>query len=124
MKNNYGNYVVQSALKLSKRQSKDMFVNNMNFNIDKMQDKKLINKWKGIIDSSIGQTSKHHRNDKKSESEKLRQNKKNIHKRYHSKDFEVLNSNKGKPSSTKVKSNEELLIDLSLEDLNIEEIEK
>jgi len=54
MKNNYGNYVVQSALKLAKKSSKEMLINNMLRNIEKMNDKKLINKWKAIINTSIG----------------------------------------------------------------------
>lgn len=69
MKNNYGNYVVQSALKLAKKNQKEMLINNMLKNIDKMKDKKLINKWKVIIDTSLGISK--HRQEKKSGSDKL-----------------------------------------------------
>ena len=69
MKNNYGNYVVQSALKLARKNQKEILINNMLKNIDKMKDKKLINKWKVIIDTSLGISK--HRQDKKSGSDKL-----------------------------------------------------
>jgi len=52
MKNSYGNYVVQKALKLSKDNNKTKFVNCIMKNLDKFSDKKLINKWKGIVNNS------------------------------------------------------------------------
>ena len=49
MKNNYGNYVVQKALKLANESDKTKLVNCIIRNIDKIGDKKLIHKWKSII---------------------------------------------------------------------------
>lgn len=51
MKNNYGNYVVQSALKLSSGEHKESLINNMIENIERIKEKKLIQKWKQIIES-------------------------------------------------------------------------
>ena len=49
MKNGYGNYVVQKALKISKGSNRAYLVENVNKNITKLCDKKLIAKWKSIV---------------------------------------------------------------------------
>jgi hypothetical protein len=53
MKNSYGNYVVQKALKISTGQSKTKFINMIMKNLDKLGDKKLIAKWKAIVNNSM-----------------------------------------------------------------------
>ena len=53
MKNSYGNYVVQKALKISTGQSKAKFVNIIMKHLDKLGDKKLISKWKAIVNNSM-----------------------------------------------------------------------
>ena len=56
MKNNYGNYVIQTALKVSKNNKniQMILINSLNKNLLTLNDKKLINKWKNIISSNIG----------------------------------------------------------------------
>ena len=51
MKNNYGNYVIQTALKASKKNQniQMMIINLINKNFILLNDKKLVNKWKNII---------------------------------------------------------------------------
>ena len=49
MKNKYGNYVIQKALKLSSGNYKEKLLLEINKNINKLEDKKIINKWKAII---------------------------------------------------------------------------
>ena len=46
MVNNYGNYVVQKALKLSSHNDKNLLMQNIIKNLPKMKDKKLNSKWK------------------------------------------------------------------------------
>ena len=53
MKNNFGNYVIQKALKISNNNLEKILVNEVNNNIYKLNDKKLIEKWKNIILSHI-----------------------------------------------------------------------
>ena len=52
MRNNYGNYVVQKAVKLSSGKSQEKLIKEIIKNIHKIEDKKIINKWKMIIFSS------------------------------------------------------------------------
>ena len=54
MKNNYGNYVIQTALKVSKNQIQiqKILINILNKNLIVLNDKKLINKWKSIISNN------------------------------------------------------------------------
>ena len=53
MKNNYGNYVIQTALKALKNNNfKIMLINMMNRHLLILNDKKLINKWKSIISNN------------------------------------------------------------------------
>ena len=54
MKNNYGNYVIQTALKALKNNKnvKIILINMMNRNLLILNDKKLINKWKSIISNN------------------------------------------------------------------------
>ena len=49
MKNNFGNYVIQKALKLCNGEDKKKFVQFIGKNIYKLNDKKLITKWKRIL---------------------------------------------------------------------------
>ena len=49
MKNNFGNYVIQKALKISKGEMKNLLINTVSRNISKLNDKKLISKWKSIV---------------------------------------------------------------------------
>lgn len=53
MKNNYGNYVVQKALKLSKGNYKTKLINSILKNIQKIGDKKIILKWKTIVECHL-----------------------------------------------------------------------
>ena len=53
IKNNYGNYVIQTALKYSKGKVKKILINSIENNLGVLGDKKLINKWKNIISSNI-----------------------------------------------------------------------
>jgi hypothetical protein len=53
MKNNYGNYVVQKALKLSTGLHKSKLVNSVLKNLEKIGDRKLILKWKSIVEGHI-----------------------------------------------------------------------
>ena len=53
MKNNYGNYVIQKALKISTDRNKQILADNVNKNIYKLNDKKLISKWKNIVSSYL-----------------------------------------------------------------------
>jgi hypothetical protein len=49
MKNSFGNYVVQKALKLATGFMKVKLTNNIKKNMEKLTDKKLVNKWKSIL---------------------------------------------------------------------------
>ena len=53
MLNNYGNYVIQKAIKLSSGNSKDRLVQEIIKNLYIIEDKKIINKWKMIIFSKF-----------------------------------------------------------------------
>ena len=49
IRNKYGNYVIQKAVKLASGKSKNIIISLINKNINKLEDKKIINKWKSII---------------------------------------------------------------------------
>ena len=49
MKNNFGNYVIQKGLKISKGKERVLLVDTVNKNIFRLNDKKLISKWKSIV---------------------------------------------------------------------------
>ena len=49
IRNNYGNYVIQKAVKLSSGKSQEKLVKKIIKNLHKLEDKKIINKWKMII---------------------------------------------------------------------------
>ena len=51
--NNYGNYVVQKALKLSSKDDKTTLIKNIFKNMNKIKDKKLNAKWKSILESNL-----------------------------------------------------------------------
>jgi hypothetical protein len=49
MKNNYGNFVVQRAIKLVKGENKEKLMSCIMNNIERLGDKKIIEKWKSIV---------------------------------------------------------------------------
>ena len=49
MKNNFGNYVIQKALKISSNEDNKKLAYEVEKNIYKLNDKKLILKWKNIV---------------------------------------------------------------------------
>ena len=53
IKNSYGNYVVQTALKISKNELKVRLINCIEENLNVLGEKKLINKWKSILAANI-----------------------------------------------------------------------
>ena len=53
IKNNYGNYVVQKAIKLSSGKNYEKLFKEINQNIHKLEDKKIIIKWEMILSSCI-----------------------------------------------------------------------
>ena len=58
MKNNYGNYVIQKALKLSSGKYKKLLVINVQNNINKLKEKKLILKWHSILQPYLNEIKK------------------------------------------------------------------
>ena len=54
MKNNYGNYVIQKALRISKGNENALLVSSVYNNIYKLNDKKLISKWNSIAQLYMG----------------------------------------------------------------------
>ena len=57
MKNSFGNYVIQKALKIAKGNNELLLADFVNRNIYKLNDKKLIIKWKGIVTPHLGTNS-------------------------------------------------------------------
>ena len=55
MRSNYGNYVIQKAIKLSKGENKNLLVFNAAKDINKLNDNKLILKWKSILAPHINE---------------------------------------------------------------------
>ena len=53
MKNNFGNYVIQKALKLSINEDKKKLAEEVDKNIYKLNDRKLILKWKSIVNPHL-----------------------------------------------------------------------
>ena len=53
IKNSYGNYVVQTALRISSNEHKVRLINNIEENLNVLEEKKLINKWKSILAANI-----------------------------------------------------------------------
>ena len=49
MKNSFGNYVIQKALKIARGNNEKVLADYVNKNIYKLNDKKLIAKWKNIV---------------------------------------------------------------------------
>jgi len=49
MKNNYGNYVIQKALKLTQNENRKKLVENVSKNVERLGEKKIIEKWKAIL---------------------------------------------------------------------------
>ena len=58
MRSNYGNYVVQKAIKLSAGENKQKLIFNSAKDINKLNDAKLITKWKSILSPHIKKLSK------------------------------------------------------------------
>ncbi len=57
MRSNYGNYVIQKAIKLTKGENKNKLVFNAAKEINKLNDSKLIIKWKSILSPHINELS-------------------------------------------------------------------
>ena len=57
MKSNYGNYVIQKAIKLAKGEHKQKLVFNAAKDINKLKEPKLIKKWKSILSPNIKELS-------------------------------------------------------------------
>ncbi len=57
MKNNYGNFVVQKALKIVKEENKVILLKAISKNVERIGDKKIIDKWKTIIISALNGNS-------------------------------------------------------------------
>ena len=53
MLNNYGNYVIQKAIKLSTGKSQDIIIQKLLKNLYVIEDKKISNKWRNIISSKF-----------------------------------------------------------------------
>ena len=53
MLNNYGNYVIQKAIKLSSGKYQDILIQEIYNNLYMIENKKIINKWKMIISSKF-----------------------------------------------------------------------
>ena len=53
----YGNYVVQKVIKLAEGENKKLFVFNAAKDIDKLNDNKLIQKWKSLLSPHINELS-------------------------------------------------------------------
>lgn len=122
MKNNYGNYVVQSALKLATEDFRDKLTNNMLDNIDRIKDKKLISKWKIIIDESYGSTKR--TSDKKSASEKISVNpkKRDIENISYSGDIRKKITEKEAKNDPKAKSNVDLFKDIGEMEMKFDDL--
>jgi hypothetical protein len=57
MRSNYGNYVIQKAIKLSKGENKKKLIFNSAKDINKLNDAKLIIKWKSILSPHLNELS-------------------------------------------------------------------
>ena len=55
MKSNFGNYVVQKVIKISEGENKKKFVFNAAKEIEKLNDNKLIQKWKSLLNPHISE---------------------------------------------------------------------
>jgi hypothetical protein len=53
MKNNFGNYVVQKALRISNGFEKVQLIDTVAKNISRLGDKKLISKWRSIVNPHL-----------------------------------------------------------------------
>ena len=58
MKSNYGNYVIQKAIKLAKGEYKQKLIYYASKDINKLNDQKLIKKWKSILKPHIKDLTK------------------------------------------------------------------
>jgi len=56
IKNSYGNYVIQKALKLASGYQKGKLTGIIKKHLEKLHDKKLISKWKNILSNICGNT--------------------------------------------------------------------
>ena len=52
MQNNYGNYVIQTALKVTSGNERNEFILGIEKNLSKLSDKKILSKWKNILINS------------------------------------------------------------------------
>jgi hypothetical protein len=56
MKSNFGNFVMQKALKIASNNNRNILLDLMIKNLSKLGDNKLICKWQEIINSYSGET--------------------------------------------------------------------
>jgi len=79
MKNNYGNFVVQRAIKLVKGENKEKLMTCIMNNIERLGDKKIIDKWRSIVQKTNPPTSNYinNNNDTKMDNERSTQINKN-----------------------------------------------
>lgn len=59
IKSNYGNYVIQKALKVAGVNTKLTLINNILQNLEKLGDRKLMVKWKHIVDGNVEECIRH-----------------------------------------------------------------
>ena len=52
MQNNYGNYVIQTALKVTSGNERNEFIIGIEKNLSKLSDKKILSKWRNILINS------------------------------------------------------------------------
>ena len=57
IKNSFGNYVIQTALKCSKGKNKINLINSIENNLNILDEKKLIYKWKNIISLNLNENN-------------------------------------------------------------------
>lgn len=53
MKSSFGNYVIQKALKIATNENKAILVETIIIHVEKLGERKLINKWKNIVKDSV-----------------------------------------------------------------------
>jgi len=58
IKSSYGNYVIQKALRVARGEERERFVHLIKKNMQKMNDKKVVRKWKNIINDVTNENSK------------------------------------------------------------------
>jgi hypothetical protein len=57
MKSSFGNYVIQKALKIAVNENKAKLVEAILNHVEKLCEKKLINKWKKLVEESVNKNN-------------------------------------------------------------------